>query len=76
MRGRWACGRDCADRGQSFRVSEKASEVIAQFKGKTIGTPRKGSIHDVILHNVIKISDLLIQSRSRTSIGPTSFWLP
>jgi len=62
--------------GQSFQVSERALEALAQFKGKTIGTPRKGSIHDVILRNLIKDSDLLIQSRSRTSIGPTSFWMP
>ena len=45
--------------GQSFRVSERASEALTQFKGKTIGTPRKGSIHDVILHYLIKDSGLI-----------------
>ena len=28
--------------------------VINQFKAKTIGTPTKGSIHDVILRSIIK----------------------
>jgi NitT/TauT family transport system substrate-binding protein len=40
--------------GQSFQIKETASDALAQFKGKTIGTPRRGSIHDVILRKLIK----------------------
>jgi NitT/TauT family transport system substrate-binding protein len=61
---------------QSFRPSATAKDALTQFKGKTIGTPGKGSIHDVILNKLIKVPSLLILSRSRTSIGPTSFWMP
>ena len=34
--------------------------VINQFTGKTIGTPTKGSIHDVILRSTIKDKDISI----------------
>jgi NitT/TauT family transport system substrate-binding protein len=40
--------------GQSFRVLETAKDALAQFKGMTIGTPRRGSIHDVILRKLVK----------------------
>ena len=30
--------------------NNKISEVLAQFKGKTIGTPSRGSIHDAIIN--------------------------
>lgn len=40
--------------GQTFQVKETASDALAQFKGKTVGTPRRGSIHDVILRKLIK----------------------
>ncbi len=43
---------------QSFQVKETASDALAQFKGKTIGTPRRGSIHDVILRKLINDSGL------------------
>lgn len=33
-------------------------KVLQQFKGKTIGTPTKGSIHDVIIRNLLEKSDL------------------
>ena len=45
--------------GQSFRLSETANDALTQFKDKTIGTPRNGSIHDVILHDLIKDSGLI-----------------
>ena len=45
-------------------------------EGKTVGTPRRGSIHDVILRKLITIWGSMIQWRSRTSIGPTSSWMP
>lgn len=40
--------------GQTFQVKETALDALAQFKGKTIGTPRRGSIHDVILRKLIR----------------------
>lgn len=46
---------------KDFRTfSELASveRVLQQFKAKTIGTPTKGSIHDVILRNLLEKSDL------------------
>jgi NitT/TauT family transport system substrate-binding protein len=39
---------------KSCQVKETASDALAQFKGKTIGTPRRGSIHDVILRKLIR----------------------
>jgi NitT/TauT family transport system substrate-binding protein len=38
---------------ESCQAKETASDALAQFKGKTIGTPRRGSIHDVILRRLI-----------------------
>jgi NitT/TauT family transport system substrate-binding protein len=40
--------------GQSCQAKETASDALAQFQGKTIGTPRRGSIHDVILRKLIR----------------------
>jgi NitT/TauT family transport system substrate-binding protein len=37
-----------------LQVKETTKEALVQFKGKTIGTPRRGSIHDVILRKLIK----------------------
>ncbi len=34
-------------------------EVLAQFKGKSIGVPSKGSIHDVILNHYLEENNLL-----------------
>ncbi len=38
-------------KGYSARGTPK--ETLAQFRGKAIGTPRKGSIHDIILRRLI-----------------------
>ena len=38
--------------------------VLAQFKGKVIGSPPKGSIHDVIINNAIEKTGLDIQVRN------------
>jgi NitT/TauT family transport system substrate-binding protein len=38
---------------ESCQVKETANDALAQFKGKTIGTPRRGSIHDVIIRKLI-----------------------
>lgn len=44
--------------GSSDRTMETAKEALSQFKGKIIGTPRRGSIHDVILRKLINDAGL------------------
>ncbi len=44
--------------GSNYRVGETAKDALSQFKGKIIGTPRRGSIHDIILRKLIKDSGL------------------
>ena len=36
--------------------------VIEQFNNKTIGTPTKGSIHDVIIRNILKKENISINN--------------
>jgi NitT/TauT family transport system substrate-binding protein len=36
--------------------------VLQQFEGKSIGTPTRGSIHDVIIRNLLKNSDVSINN--------------
>lgn len=43
---------------RSFSELGNAGRVLAQFKGKRIGTPSKGSIHDVIIRTMIKEAGL------------------
>ena len=38
---------------QSFNELHNIDLVLKQFKGKNIGTPTRGSIHDVIIRNLI-----------------------
>lgn len=38
---------------KAMNESRDAKETLSQFRGKTIGTPSKGSIHDVIIHNLL-----------------------
>ena len=38
--------------------------VMGQFDGKTLGSPPKGSIHDVIINNIIHENDLDIRVRN------------
>jgi NitT/TauT family transport system substrate-binding protein len=45
--------------GSGFQVGETAQEALAQFRGRTIGTPRKGSIHDVILRKLVSDCGLM-----------------
>jgi len=40
------------------------NEVLAQFEGKVIGSPPKGSIHDVIINNAIEKAGLDIRVRN------------
>lgn len=44
--------------GSSYRARENAKDALSQFKGKIIGTPRRGSIHDVILRKLINDAGL------------------
>ncbi|VVB69465.1 NMT1-like family protein [uncultured archaeon] len=39
--------------GSGYNPRRTAKDALTQFKGKTIGTPRKGSIHDVILRKLV-----------------------
>ena len=54
--------------GRSDRhdISELGSidEVMKQFKGSVVGTPPKGSIHDVIARDIIECSDLDIEIKN------------
>jgi len=44
--------------GSGIQPGRSAKEALTQFKGKTIGTPRRGSIHDVILRKLVADSGL------------------
>ena len=44
--------------GPDFQASRTPREALLQFKGKSIGTPKSGTIHDVILRKLIKDSGL------------------
>ena len=39
---------------QGYKVKGTIKDTLAQFEGRTIGTPRRGSIHDVILRKLIE----------------------
>ena len=43
---------------KSFNAGSELGAVLAQFKGKCIGTPRRGTIHDVILRKLLGESGL------------------
>jgi NitT/TauT family transport system substrate-binding protein len=43
---------------KTFSELKIVEKVLQQFKGKTIGTPTKGSIHDVIIRNLLEKSGL------------------
>ncbi|MFA6373728.1 MAG: ABC transporter substrate-binding protein [Methanothrix sp.] len=40
--------------GRGYEPKETAEEALSQFRGLTIGTPKRGSIHDVILRKLIR----------------------
>ena len=44
--------------------SDEIKTVMRQFEGKVIGSPPKGSIHDVILNNIINVNDLGIRVKN------------
>ncbi len=39
--------------GKSYQASGRAKETLPQFRDRSIGTPRRGSIHDIILRKLI-----------------------
>jgi NitT/TauT family transport system substrate-binding protein len=47
---------------QSYSELGNVESVIKQFNKKTIGTPTKGSIHDVIIRNILKKKDISINN--------------
>ena len=44
--------------------------VLNQFNGKTIGTPTKGSIHDVIIRSIINTKEIAIKNYSWADFIP------
>ncbi|WP_048190723.1 ABC transporter substrate-binding protein [Methanobacterium sp. SMA-27] len=44
--------------------------VLNQYNGKTIGTPTRGSIHDVIIRNLLKNRDISIKNYSWADFIP------
>ncbi|QUH22507.1 ABC transporter substrate-binding protein [Methanobacterium alkalithermotolerans] len=46
----------------SYNNSTDIDSLISQFKGKTIGVPSKGSIHDVILRKITAGTDIQIKN--------------
>ncbi len=52
---------------KNYRTLEELKDinaVLAQFEGKVIGSPPKGSIHDVIINNAIKQAKLDIRVKN------------
>ena len=52
---------------KNYRTLEELKDinaVLAQFERKVIGSPPKGSIHDVIIHNAIKQAKLDIEIKN------------
>jgi len=48
------------DSYSSFNDLSSVDEVLSQFEGETIGTPARGSIHDVIIRDLIQDRDISI----------------
>ncbi len=49
---------------QSFEELQSIGLVLKQFNGKTLGTPTRGSIHDVIIRNLIETSNANIKIKN------------
>lgn len=47
---------------RSYKEIGNLREVLKQFEGKNIGTPSSGSIHDVIIHSMIKGLDINLKN--------------
>lgn len=47
---------------KTFDELDSINEVLGQFEGKTIGTPSKGCIHDVIIREMTKDFDIEIKN--------------
>jgi NitT/TauT family transport system substrate-binding protein len=45
---------------QSYNQLKNLEQVLSQFKGKRLGSPTRGSIHDVIIRNMIEESGMQI----------------
>jgi len=51
--------------GPHHRPSSTACEALSQFRGMTLGAPRRGSIHDVILRKLLSDCRLVNEVRIR-----------
>jgi NitT/TauT family transport system substrate-binding protein len=58
------------DSFSSFDDLASVNEVLNQFEGENIGTPARGSIHDVIIRNLIQDRDISIINYSWTDFIP------
>ena len=54
----------------SYNELGDIESVLNQYKGKTIGAPTKGSIHDVIIRNLLKNRDISIKNYSWADFIP------
>jgi NitT/TauT family transport system substrate-binding protein len=55
---------------KSFEELGSLKAVLKQFEGKTIGTPTKGCIHDVIIHEITKDLNINIKNFPWTDFIP------
>jgi NitT/TauT family transport system substrate-binding protein len=49
---------------RTYNELDEINIVMRQFEGKIIGSPPKGSIHDVIINNIINANDLNIRVKN------------
>ncbi|MFZ3384229.1 MAG: ABC transporter substrate-binding protein [Candidatus Methanoperedens sp.] len=49
---------------RTYTEQDDINTVMRQFNGKVIGSPPKGSIHDVIINNIINANDLNIRVKN------------
>ena len=59
----------------SYNDLGNVDSVIGQFKGKTIGTPTKGSIHDVIISSILKRENISINNYPWADFIQTHFMM-
>ena len=64
---------DWATTFKTLKELGSVEKTLSQFKGRTIGTPTKGSIHDVIIRNLLEKSQLQEEVKIRNSFGASYF---
>ncbi len=58
------------DNYKTFKELDSIKAVLEQFEGKTIGTPSKGCIHDVIIREMTKNLDIEVKNFSWADFIP------